>query len=174
MNTEGPTIRPRLPLGGRHRRCAVSLGKSVKSWFLLLLLTGCLPAWGQSYSINWYTIDGGGGTSGGGSYALSGTIGQHDASLPMTGGNYALVGGFWAIYAVQTAGAPLLSIKSTTTNTVQVYWASPSPGWNLQVNTNLTTTNWVPPLESVQDDGTIKFIIVNPPAGNRFYRLKNP
>jgi hypothetical protein len=68
----------------------------------------------------------------------------------------------------------LLSIRLTTTNTAQVYWTSPSIGWNLQVNTNLTTTNWVAPLETVTDDGTIKYIIVNPPTGNRYYRLKNP
>jgi hypothetical protein len=44
-------------------------------------------------------------------------------------------------------------------------------GWNLQVNTDLTTTNWSAPSETVQDDGTLKFIIVNPPDRNRFCRL---
>jgi hypothetical protein len=128
----------------------------------------------QSYSIDWYTIDGGGGTSTGGVYSVSGTIGQHDAGGPMTGGNFSLTGGFWALYALQTPGAPTLNIKFTTTNTVQVYWPSPSTGWNLQVNTNITGTNWGTPPESIQDNGTIKFIIVNPPTGNRFYRLSNP
>jgi hypothetical protein len=55
-----------------------------------------------------------------------------------------------------------------------VYWLSPSMGYNLQVNTNLATTNWVSPTESVTDNGTIKYIIVNPPTGNRFYRLFKP
>jgi hypothetical protein len=128
----------------------------------------------QAYFIDWFTIDGGGGTSTGGVYSVSGTIGQPDAGGPMTGGQYSLTGGFWALYVVQTTGAPLLSIRLTTTNTAQVYWTSPSIGWNLQVNTNLTTTNWVAPLETVTDDGTIKYIIVNPPTGNRYYRLKNP
>ena len=68
----------------------------------------------------------------------------------------------------------MLSIKLTTTNTAMIYWLSPSTGYNLQVNTNLATTNWVTPSETVQDNNTNKFIIVNPPAGNRFYRLKNP
>jgi hypothetical protein len=135
-------------------------------------LTGSASA--QSYSIDWYTIDGGGGTSTGGVYSVSGTIGQPDAGGPMTGGNFSLTGGFWALYALQTPGAPTLNIKLTTTNTAQVYWPSPSTGWNLQVNTNLATTNWVTPVESVTDNGTIKFIIVNPPAGNRFYRLIQP
>ena len=137
----------------------------------LLLSTDAMA---QSYSIDWYKVSGGGGTSTGGTYSVSGTIGQHDAGGPLTGGNYSLTGGFWALYAVQTPGAPVLSIKLTTTNTAQVYWPSPSTGFNLQVNTNLATTNWITPAESVTDNGTIKFIIVNPPTGNRFYRLKNP
>ena len=33
----------------------------------------------QSYQIDWFTIDGGGGTSTGGVYSVSGTIGQPDA-----------------------------------------------------------------------------------------------
>jgi hypothetical protein len=55
-----------------------------------------------------------------------------------------------------------------------VYWLSPSTGYNLQVNTNLATANWVTPAESVTDNGTLKYIIVNPPSGRRFYRLKSP
>ena len=141
----------------------------------------CLFAFGLAafaasadYSIDWFTVDGGGGTSTGGVYSVSGTIGQHEASGPMTGGNFSLTGGFWALYAVQTVGSPVLSIKLTTTNTAQIYWPSPSIGFNLQVNTNLVSTNWATPTETMQDNGTIKFIIVNPPTGNRFYRLKNP
>jgi hypothetical protein len=143
---------------------------------MILLFTLLLPALGfaQQYSIDWYKVAGGGGTSTGGVYSVSGTIGQHDAGGPMTGGNFSLTGGFWALYAVQTPGAPLLSIKLTTTNTAMVYWTSPSTGYNLQVNTNLTTTNWVTPAEGVTDDGSIKYIIVNPPVGSRYYRLKNP
>jgi hypothetical protein len=136
---------------------------------LLLLVTAS-----AQYSIDWFKIAGGGGTSTNGQYSLSGTIGQHDAGGPMTGGNFSLTGGFWSIYAVQTFGAPVLTISFTTTNTATVSWPSPSTGWNLQVNTNLAGTNWTATVEAVNDNGTIKFIIVNPPAGNRFYRLKNP
>ncbi len=71
---------------------------------LFLLLGFLIPATGlaQQYSIDWYKVAGGGGISTGGEYAVSGTIGQPDASTPMTGGNYSLTGGFWALYAVQT------------------------------------------------------------------------
>ena len=47
----------------------------------------------QSYSINWYKISGGGGmNTTGGVYSVSGTIGQHDAGGPMTGGGFQLTG----------------------------------------------------------------------------------
>ena len=46
------------------------------------------------YQINWYTIDGGGGTSSGGPYQLSGTIGQPDAGYHYEA-PYELLGGFW-------------------------------------------------------------------------------
>ncbi len=141
--------------------------------FCLLPFAFCLCAAAQ-YSIDWSKIAGGGGTSSNGQYVVSGTIGQHDAGGPMTGGSYSLTGGFWALYAVQTPGAPFLSIVRTSTNTAVVFWPSPSTGWNLQQNTNLTTTNWTTPLETVNDNGTIKFIIVSPPTGNRFFRLHRP
>lgn len=57
-----------------------------------------------AYEIDWHAIDGGGtgpaNASSGGTYALSGTIGQPDARNhpePMTGGSYKLTGGFWVI-----------------------------------------------------------------------------
>jgi hypothetical protein len=127
----------------------------------------------QSYSIHWYKISGGGGTSVGGVYSVGGTIGQHDSGSSMTGGNFSLVGGFWSLYAIQYSGAPRLNIIFTSTNTAVVYWPSPSLGYHLQVSADLTTTNWFTPNETVTDNGLIKFIIVSPPAGNRFYRLNN-
>ncbi|SRR5690606_10873288 len=45
-------------------------------------------------SIPWWTVDGGGRTSRGGQFALSGTAGQPDAAV-MSGGSYTLHGGFW-------------------------------------------------------------------------------
>jgi len=47
----------------------------------------------QNYAIDWWTIDGGGGTSTGGVYSVTGTIGQPDAgSTAMTGGAYSVTG----------------------------------------------------------------------------------
>src|ERR1043165_7927632 len=93
------------PLAGRGLKVAV--------------LALCLPwaaisfgARGQNYAVDWFTIDGGGGTSTGGVYSVSGTIGQPDAGPVLTGGNYALTGGFWSLTAaIQTPGAPTLRIS---------------------------------------------------------------
>ena len=143
--------------------------------FLILTSAFCLCARAQSHSIDWSTIDGGGGTSTGGVYSVTGTIGQPDAGA-MSGGNYSLTGGFWSLIAtVQTPGAPLLSILCTATNTVAVTWPSPSTGWTLQQNTNnVSSVNWSNVTATIQDDGTTKALIINPPTGNRFYRLNKP
>ena len=92
----------------------------------------------------------------------------------MTGGNYSVIGGFWSLLSVQTPGAPSLKIFLTATNTAVITWPSPSQGWSLQENLDLNTTNWVTPSEPVNEGGPNKFIIVNPPTGNRFYRLSKP
>lgn len=144
----------------------------------VLLLAGFFAPFSllaQSYTIDWYTIDGGGGNSTGGVYSVSGTLGQPDASTtPMTGGPYSVTGGFWALVAVQTPGAPWLRMTLTTPNTAVISWPYPSTGWDLQQNNDLSTTNWVAPSEIIHNDGTNNFIIVNPPTGNRFYRLFKP
>ena len=60
-----------------------------------LLTSSALASSEAAYLLNWYTVDGGGGTSTGGVYSLSGTIGQADAGV-MSGGIYTLAGGFWS------------------------------------------------------------------------------
>lgn len=63
------------------------------------------------YGLDWWTIDGGGGSaSSGGSYVLDGTVGQPDAGT-MNGGTYSLTGGFWA-----TAPSPAPPSNSPPTN----------------------------------------------------------
>src|SRR5947208_12407277 len=107
--------------------------KGGMSWTVLVLVAvlagfAASRVSAQTYSIDWFTIDGGGGTSTGGVYSVSGTIGQPDAGA-MSGGNYSLTGGFWSLFAVQMPGAPLLSIALTTTNSALVSWPSSSTGF---------------------------------------------
>jgi hypothetical protein len=52
---------------------------------------------GGGYTLSWWTVDNGGGTSNGGAYALSGTIGQPDAGGLLSGGQFGVQGGFWPL-----------------------------------------------------------------------------
>lgn len=159
-----------FPFQHRLRQCFPAHGCAAV--LMLSLLAQVVRA--QSFSIDWSTIDGGGGTSTGGVHTVTGTIGQPDAGA-MSGGNFTLQGGFWGVIsAVQTPGAPLLYLARTMTNTVAVFWPSPSTGWGLQQNTNsVSSLNWSNVTSGIADDGTTKTLIVNPPTGNRFYRLKS-
>jgi hypothetical protein len=141
-------------------------------WFSLLL-----PAAGfsQPYSIDWYKIAGGGGTSTGGTYAVSGTIGQHDAGGPMTGGNYSLTGGFWALISVvQTPGLPDLTITFVSPNSVKVSW--PDTGsYLLQQNNNpAATASWTTSGYTITTTNGVSSITITPPTGNLFFRLRSP
>lgn len=137
------------------------------------LALASLPALAQSYSIDWYKIAGGGGTSTNGQYSLSGTIGQHDAGGPMTGGNYSLTGGFWALISVvETAGLPNLSVTHSG-NSVTVSW--PNTGtYTLQQNSVLTSAGWTTSGYTINTNtvtGTNSITIISP-TGNLFFRLQ--
>ncbi|HEV2434998.1 MAG TPA: hypothetical protein VG077_03295 [Verrucomicrobiae bacterium] len=140
-----------------------------------ILLFGLLiPSIGftQPYSIDWYKVAGGVGTSIGGTYQVSGTIGQHDAGGPMTGGNYSLTGGFWALISVvQTPGLPNLIITHSG-NSVIVSW--PNTGsYTLQQNSNLATpAGWTTSGYSINTANGTNSVTIAPPTGNLFFRLK--
>lgn len=67
-----------------------------------------------------WTIDGGGRTSTGGSFAVTGTVGQPDAAVA-TGGAFALRGGFWV------GGGTLTPVADVLPARVTVYPAAPNP-----------------------------------------------
>ena len=142
---------------------------------LILYFSLLLPAasFAQSYSIDWHKIAGGGGTSTGGVYSVSGTIGQHDASGAMSGGNYSLTGGFWALISVvQMPNAPTLNI-SHFGNTVTVYWQDVA-GWSLQQNTYLAMpAGWSSSGGVTLLNGT-NYLNLTSPTGNLFFRLQHP
>ena len=166
-----PEIRPSVLLQGKTVRPA-----GLKSWLLLsliqLLPCCCLQLSAQSYSVDWYKIAGGGGTSTGGTYSVSGTIGQHDASAPMTGGQYSLIGGFWGLISVvQTPGLPKLTISHAGNNVI-ISW--PNTGtYTLQQNANLAVTNgWTTSGYAVTLASGTNSITITSPTGNLFFRLK--
>jgi hypothetical protein len=147
-----------------HKSCAILAG----------LLLAALTVDAQTYLINWYKIAGGGGASTGATYQVSGTTDQHDAGGPMTGGQYFVTGGFWAlIQVVQTAGLPNLTITHAG-NSVIVSW--PDTGsYTLQQNGDLAVpTGWATSGYTVTTANGTNSITITPPTGNLFFRLSNP
>lgn len=150
------------------RSCALLIG------FSLLHSAFCLRAVGQTYSVDWYSIAGGGGTSAGGTYQISGTSGQPDASGALTGGSYSLTGGFWSLISVvQTAVLPNLTITSAGHNVI-VSW--PATGsYTLQQNCNLAAPgSWLPSGYAISTRNGTSSITVTSAVGHLFFRLVNP
>ena len=152
----------------------------MKKLALILGLLVPLAGLAQSYSIDWSKVAGGGGTSTGGVYSVSGTIGQPDASATaMTGGSFSLTGGFWSLISVvQTPGAPLLSVANSG-GTVIVFWPKPADGFVLDQTTALANspglTTWSQvPVAIYQTNATDIFITVPVPSGAKYYRLRKP
>lgn len=142
----------------------------------LFLLFGLLiPSLGftQSYSIDWYKVSGGGGTSTNSQYSIAGTIGQPDAGGAMSGGNYSMTGGFWSLISVvQTAGLPNLTITAAGTSVI-VSW--PDTGsYILQQNANLAAANgWTTSGYSVITVNGTNSITITSATGNLFFRLQS-
>lgn len=123
-----------------------------------------------AFTLDWFTIDGGGGVSAGGGFTVQGTIGQPDAGGPMAGGVYAVTGGFWVLpVAVVTAGAPQLAIVPAGPGQARISWAPVTAGYVLQQATTLNPPDW-----SNAPSGASNPVIVPASAPARYYRLQKP
>ena len=146
----------------------------MKSLILSLCWLVSSLGFAQQYSIDWYKVAGGGGTSTGGTYQVNGTIGQPDAGVPMAGGNYSVTGGFWSLISVvPTPGLPNLTITHAG-NSVIVSW--PNTGsYTLQQNGNLAVpAGWTTSGYSITTRNGTNSITISPPTGKQFFRLSNP
>ena len=144
----------------------------------VLLLALCLAPFGSlaQYTVDWHTSDGGGGISTGGVFAISGTLGQPDAGR-LIGGNFTLEGGFWAVVlAVQTPGAPFLSVTRTN-NSVIVSWSASASDFVLEQTPTLNGSpiRWHSiSTDQYQAAGTNLTFTIMPPVGNQYFRLRHP
>lgn len=137
--------------------------------FLCLTLLFALTAFAsaQTYTVDWYKVAGGGGTSTGSVYSVSGTIGQPDAGGPMTNGQFSLSGGFWVLpQAVQVTGAPTLTIVPGAPGQAVLSWAPNTPGFVLQETWSLAPANWTNSIS-----GTTNPVAIPATASTRFFRL---
>ena len=94
---------------------------------------------------------------------------------------------YWSVQSVDPAFAgsefapeasftviPTLRIGLPATNAVIVVWPAPSPGFVLQHNSDLNTTNWVTTTNLPTVVGPNSQVIVSPLTGNRLFRLLRP
>jgi len=162
MNDRGLKLEIGLVKGGLR---ALLLRLCVSAVMLMLGITAH-----AQYAIGWYTIDGGSGTSAGGMFSLRGTIGQPEAGPTMTHGQFAVTGGFWALpTAVQTEGAPTLTITAVGAGQAQISWTTASTNWVLQERASLTSGDW-----TNSPSGFINPIVVPAALPTKFYRLFKP
>jgi hypothetical protein len=135
--------------------------------FLTLLGTGLACG----FTIDWWTADGGGGTSSGGNYVLSGTMAQPDAGA-MSGGRYAIEGGYWnGPEILPSPGGPALTVTRAGAD-FTLAWPDPSPGWLLEKSGDLI--NWTLVSTAPVISGGYKTVAVPSAPGREFYRLRYP
>lgn len=147
----------------------------IKTIPLLALVASVLSSLGQSggpFELQWSTLDGGGGTSGGGRFALSGTIGQPDAGT-LAGGPFKLEGGFWSgVTLLQSPGAPVLKIKFIGGGLAVLSWPVGVTGFALEETSTVGSAVWTATPQSVVDTAAEHTITVPASGVTKCYRLK--
>ena len=136
-----------------------------------LLFASC--AFAQQFSIGWAKIAASSGTSSGGAYSVSGTIGPAVAGA-VSGGNYTLGNSYWGIIAGVQAPGVQLAITATGLllggNSQLTFNGNLGQAYMLQASTNLI--DWETVLTFTCTNSPM--VVVDPDAGNhqrRFYRI---
>lgn len=146
--------------------------KLVLKLICLTLLFCLTTAVAGTLAIDQFSIDGGGGTSSGGSFSVSGTVGQPDAGK-MSGGNFGVESGLWSLFSVvQTPGAPALKIILSN-GTAILSWPVTAGTFQLQANPDLAIgTGWaIVPQNMTTNNGVVSVSLPLSP-GSKFFRLK--
>jgi len=134
---------------------------------LFALVAMPLTSAAQDYSIPWFKTAGGGGASTNATNSLTGTIGQHDAGVSMTNGQYSFNGGFWGF--LSATAAPRLRIVPAGPGQVTISWSPDSTGYRLQETLSLTPAGW-----SNSPSGTNNPVTLPAVSAARYYRLIQP
>jgi len=134
---------------------------------ILILILTVATATAQQYTIENWSV-GGSGTSTGGTWAVSGTVGQANAGV-LSGGDYTLAIGFWGIVAGVPPSAPTLFLTAASPGKVMISWSPRITGFRLQVTDTLLPTTWI----SISD-GATNAIIVPTKDSTKYYRLISP
>jgi len=150
---------------------------------LSLLLAAAIAPAQPRFAITSTTIDGGGDRTAEPAdpkdetprFILTGTIGQPDAAAPAFSEKprFSLQSGFWNDYhAVQTPGAPQLTIRKGAPGFVVLAWPVSVEGFGLQQSPDLTPESWSAVLIPVVDTATEHTVTVPINAPRMFFSLK--
>ena len=153
--------------GGNRRALGSPWGICRKGFLEVLAVLALSAAQAQEFSAGWFSVDGGGGFSVGGGYALFAIVGQPDAAAPSTGGGFTLTAGFVAGLGVQST-APLISIDATSSpGQVKLAWEDPAGDYVLQQASILDQGAWTDAPGVAQSP-----VVLTAMESGRFYRLR--
>jgi hypothetical protein len=129
-----------------------------------------------TYSLTWWTVDGGGASFGYSGYTLGGTAGQPDAAVPRSGGVYTLRGGFWQPSCVAAAVVTTITRAVGNPNTVTLSWTHVAPNQTYQVH-RATTPYFTPAVGTLQETVTAgpwsdDEVVIGDPNTNYFYLVR--
>ncbi len=164
-----PAVHPHK-FTGPSVRVAARIMALYSAW--ILLFTAAMPARAtDSFSIDWFTIDGGGALMSGGDFTLNGTTGQTDAGVvTLASGEQFLKGGFWAFDFSAIGGiTPTLQIQLGSLSELTVSWYPDTPGFRLQQSLTLMPDSWTT-LSSLPDNPAVLPISTD----RQFFRLLKP
>jgi hypothetical protein len=125
----------------RRPSCIAALG-----WLLTLAFAAVAAA--APLAETWSTVDGGGGSSTGGPFDVTGTAGQPDAADGLSGDSYSLTGGFWTPGVAPVAAAGSLQLSSAT------YAAGEGDGFATVTVTRSGGSNGIVSVAYATSDGT--------------------
>lgn len=132
-------------------------------WTRVAGLLAALPAVAQPFALESSAVSGGGGTSAGGAFAVSGTVGQPEAGT-LSGGSFRVEGGFWPGTAVVIPNGPVLLIQ-VAGGAVRLSWSPATPGFVLEMADELAAPLWTAAPAGNPLTATLS-------GSARFYRLR--
>jgi hypothetical protein len=133
---------------------------------LIAVVMGIIPGLrAEPYGVDRYLFTGGGGTSSGGGYTLTSSIGQPEAGK-LTGGAFTLEGGFWPGLIVPSEAAPTLLIEPAGLM-VAISWWPEAGGFVLEASNELSPAAW-------QEGPPGNPVAIPVATQTRFFRLKKP
>ena len=121
------------------------------------------------------SLTGGGGSSSGEDYKITGTIGQMDGTSVMAGEDIELTGRVTTMLGtLPTSDGTTLTIAVTPQNMIVISWPSDGTDFVLEQSSDLGSPTWATIGATPEDDGWTKTVTMPVTMGNKFFRLRKP